>query len=229
MKRRRERVEFFPRPFKVEEAERQPPKRIGEAMARMTHRIERASTRSWVFGLTVLLATALAGCDVNTLSQLLTTLSSVTQTTITADVATASSTTGLPETLSGNITGQFQGTYDEVILEVYFDATGAPVASLSRSVFTLTAPTAGTLTTLNLIVVTDVIVSMDSKGAPVLDSTGNPTPIGLMTSSTGEIIGATGAYLNMNGQIHTDSVLSFGTGALGLGSVSADLSLTLTP
>jgi len=146
--------------------------------------------------------------------------------TIAASV-TATAETGLPTTLSGDVSGQFQGTYREDILEVYFDATGAPIAALSRSEFTFDSPTAGTLVGLNQVVVLEPIVATDESGAPLLNEQGQPIVAGLRTSATGTIISGTGGFAGRTGELHTESALLFTGGDFGLGSVDSDLVITL--
>lgn len=175
-----------------------------------------------------------AGCGVFTLPLSLNGLdglvggSTVTEASlIAASVTATSAETGLPTTLSGVVSGLYEGTYQEEILEVFFDASGAPIAALSRSVFTLTEPREGTLTTLNLIIVSANILLTDATGAPVLDANGLPTVIGLQTSSAGDIIHGTGMYDGATGQIHSDTTLLLTGGDAAMGSVESDLTVNL--
>ena len=148
-------------------------------------------------------------------------------TRILASVTTTNPDTGLPVHLSGTITGESTGTYEEEILEVYFDADGVPLAALSRSIATFSSPEIGTITTLNLIIVVDFIFAIDDLGAPMLDDQGAPIVIGLVTASAGEIITGTGAFEGMTGQLHSDSVLMLIGGDFDLGIVDSELVLTL--
>ncbi|HUU98819.1 MAG TPA: hypothetical protein VM487_24060 [Phycisphaerae bacterium] len=150
-----------------------------------------------------------------------------TDTLLAADVTAASPETGLPTTLSGVVSGQFEGQYQEEILEVFFDDGGAPIAAISRSEFSLDSPASGTLVSLNLIVVVDFIIVTDDGGTPVLDEQGSPIVCGLQTSATGEIIHGTGSFVGVTGKLHTESVLSFSSGSCGMGAVEADLVITL--
>jgi hypothetical protein len=133
----------------------------------------------------------------------------------------------LPTALSGTVSGQFEGTYNEEILEVFFGSDGTPLAALSRAEFTADSPDGGTLVTLNLIVVADLIVLTDETGAPVLDELGAPIVTGLQTAALGEIIYATGVFEGVTGQLHTDSVLNLTGGEFGLGALESDFVLTL--
>jgi hypothetical protein len=148
----------------------------------------------------------------------------LTSSRIVASVTERSPETGLPTTLSGTVSGRYAGTYHEEILEVYSDSTGAPIAALSKSDFTLDL---GTFTSLNLIVVVEPIVSTDASGSPVLTEQGTPVVIGLRTSSTGEIIHATGSFAGATGELHTESTLLLSGGDSGLGAVDAELTVSL--
>ena len=146
---------------------------------------------------------------------------------IVADVTAVSPETGLPTQLSGAVSGEYAGRYDEEILEVFMDGNGVPIAALSRSVLTLDAPDAGTLISINLIVVLEFIFATDDAGAPLLDDQGAPIAIGLISASTGEIITGTGAFEGATGQLHSDSTIMFMGGDLGLGTLDSTLTLTL--
>ncbi len=146
---------------------------------------------------------------------------------IVADVTAVSAETGLPTQLSGAVSGEYAGQYDEEILEVYLDANGVPIAALSRSILTLDTPDTGTLTSVNLIVVVDFVFATDDAGAPLLDDQGAPIAIGLISASTGEIITGTGAFEGATGQLHSDSTIMFTGGDLGLGTLDSTLTLTL--
>ena len=148
-------------------------------------------------------------------------------TSITADVTAVSQTTAMPTTLSGTLSGEYTGTYEEEILEVFFDSNGAPIAGLSRSQFTIEGDDAGTLTTLNLIVVSALIPQTDAQGTPVLDAQGDPVVIGLESAASGEIVYGTGAFAGATGKVHTDSDLFFTGGSADLGSLDADLTIVL--
>lgn len=150
-----------------------------------------------------------------------------TDTLLAADVTAAAPETGLPTTLSGVVSGQFEGQYQEEILEVFFDDAGAPLAAISRSEFSLDSPAAGTLVSLNLIVVVDFIFVTDDGGTLVLDEQGAPIVCGLQTSATGEIIHGTDGFADVTGKLHTESALSFSGGGYGMGAVEADLVITL--
>ncbi|MCP4246349.1 MAG: hypothetical protein GY778_04800 [bacterium] len=143
------------------------------------------------------------------------------ETNIAGDVATAEVETGLPSSLSGTLSGGFQGAYDEDILEIFFDADGLPLAAVSRSVFTLDGPLLGSLTSVNQIVILEVILTDDEAGQPV--------PIGLRTAATGEIIYGTGEFEAVTGQVHSDSTVTFGGGEFGLGTLDASLEFSLEP
>jgi hypothetical protein len=146
---------------------------------------------------------------------------------IVASVTATSPETGLPTSLSGTVSGQYEGTYQEEILDVFFDSTGAPIAALSRSQFTLDTPDGGTLVSLNLVVVADLIPLTDATGSAVLDEQGAPTITGLQSAATGEIIHGTGAFAGATGELHTDTVLYFTGGDFELGSVESELVITL--
>ncbi len=146
---------------------------------------------------------------------------------IAASVTAAAPETGLPTTLSGSVSGKYEGTYDEEILEIFFDGEGCPIAALSRSEFTIDAPNEGTLISLNLIVVVDTILLTDEAGNPVLDEQGAPIVSGLQTSAAGQIIHGTGAFEGATGELHTESVLTFLGGDFGMGGVESDLLVTL--
>lgn len=146
---------------------------------------------------------------------------------IDADVTAVSTVTGLATSLAGTVSGQYSGSYTEEILEVYFDATGVPIAALSRSQFTLDAPDSGTLTTFNLVVINELIFLTGDDGTPMLDESGMPIATGLLSASTGQIIAGSGAFEGATGVLHSDSVVSFTGGSSGLGSVVADLVVTL--
>lgn len=150
-----------------------------------------------------------------------------TESTIVASVTATDPNTGLPTTLSGTVSGQFEGTYDEEILEVFFDSEGTPLAALSRAEFTADSPNDGTLFSLNLIVVSDLVVLTDETGAPVLDELGAPIVSGLQTAALGEIIYGTGVFEGVTGQLRTDSVLNLTGGDFGLGSLESDFVVTL--
>ncbi|MFQ5805733.1 MAG: hypothetical protein ACE5I3_04700 [Phycisphaerae bacterium] len=150
-----------------------------------------------------------------------------TESSIVASVTATEAGTGLPTTLSGTVSGQYEGTYEEEILEVFFDSTGAPIAAISRSQFIVDSPAQGTLISLNLIVVVDIIVLTDESGAPVLDEQGAPVVSGLQTSATGEIIHGTGIFEDATGDLHAESVLSFLGGDFEMGSLESDLVITL--
>ncbi len=143
---------------------------------------------------------------------------------IVASVTERSPQTGLPTTLSGTVSGRYAGAYHEEILEVYFDSTGAPIAALSESQFTLDS---GTFASLNLILVVDPIVSTDGTGSPVLNEQGAPIVVGLQTSSTGQIIHGTGSFAGATGELHTESTLLLSGGDSGMGSVDAELTVSL--
>lgn len=146
---------------------------------------------------------------------------------IVASVTAKSEDTGLPTVLSGTVCGQFGGTYDEEILAVFFDGQGKPNAALSRSQLTFDAPNEGTLISLNLVVVVDMIFATDENGAPVLDQGGTPVVSGLRSSATGQIIYGSGIFEGATGEIHADSVLSLVGGDFGMGFVESDLSVDL--
>jgi len=150
-----------------------------------------------------------------------------TESRIMASVTATAPETGLPITLSGVVSGRYEGTYEEEILEVFFDSNGAPIAAFSRSQFTVDSVDQGTLISLNFIVVVDAIVLTDGAGAPVLDEQGAPIVSGLQTSATGEIIHATGDFEGATGELHTESVLTFLGGDFGMGSVDSELLVTL--
>lgn len=200
-------------------------------MCRATPRIanaNRASALAWGLSLSTLL---LHGCGTST-SPLLELLfgSSIAvemDTTINGDVASVAPDTGLPLTLSGTLSQQFEGFYDENILEVYFDENGAPIAAVSRSLFTIESPEEGTITSVNLIVIVDTLLSTNGDGEPVLDDDGNTIPIGLATASTGDIISGTGAYEGARGTLRSDSTILFGGGDFGFGTLEAGVALTL--
>ncbi len=154
-------------------------------------------------------------------------LLATTESSIDASVTAVSPDTGLPTTLSGTLSGQFQGTYQEQMLEVFFDATGVPVAAISRSEFTVDAPASGTLYSLNFVVVVDLILLTDDSGAPIVDAQGLPTVIGLHSAATGEIIHGTGDFAGVTGQLHTDSTLYLTGGDAGLGSLESDFVVEL--
>lgn len=146
---------------------------------------------------------------------------------IVADVTAVSPETGLPTQLSGAVSGEYAGRYDEEILEVYFDGSGVPIAALSRSVLTLDTPDTGTLISINLIVVLDFVFATDDAGAPILDDLGAPIAIGLISASTGEIISGTGAFEGATGELHSNSTIMLVGGELGLGTLDSTLTLTL--
>ena len=140
---------------------------------------------------------------------------------------TAVAETGLPTKLSGDVSGQYQGTYQEEILEVYFDPDGSPIAALSRAEFTFESPAAGTMVSLNMIVIGDPILATDANGEPLLGELGQPIVAGLQTAATGMIVNGTGGFAGRTGELHTDSALLFTGGDSGLGSVDAELVITL--
>ncbi|MCH7870333.1 MAG: hypothetical protein IID33_01405, partial [Planctomycetes bacterium] len=146
---------------------------------------------------------------------------------IVADVSAVSPDTGLPTQLSGAVSGEYAGRYDEEILEVYFDGSGVPIAALSRSVLTLDTPDTGTLISINLIVVLDFVFATDDQGTPILDDLGAPIAIGLISASTGEIISGTGAFEGATGELHSNSTIMLVGGELGLGTLDSTLTLTL--
>jgi hypothetical protein len=150
-----------------------------------------------------------------------------TESRIVASVTATNPNTGLPTTLSGTVSGQFEGTYDEEILEVFFDSQGVPIAALSRAEFTTDSPDDGTLFSLNLVVVADLIMLTDEAGALVLDELGAPTVTGLQTTALGEIIYGTGLFEGATGHLHTESVLNLTGGEFGLGSLESDFVVTL--
>jgi len=150
-------------------------------------------------------------------------------TTIAGNVATASPDTGLPQTLSGTLSEQFEGTYDENILEVFFDDTGAPIASVSRSIFTIDSPDTGTITSLNFIVVLGPELMTGADGNLILDEAGNPIPIGLRTASSGQIIHGTGDFEGTIGELHSDSTVLFGGGSMDLGTLLSNVVFSLEP
>jgi hypothetical protein len=141
------------------------------------------------------------------------------ETVITGEVASVEPDTGLPETLSGTVTGDYEGGYQETILELFFDCDGVPIAAVSRSQFTIDTPEPGTITSLNLILVVEPIVSSDQASQAV--------PVGLATAATGEIIHGTGAFEDTVGQLHSDSTVLFGGGEFGLGTLESALTITL--
>jgi hypothetical protein len=145
------------------------------------------------------------------------------------DVTAVDPQTGLPKNVSGILSGSYTGTYEEEILDVYFNDAGAPIAALSRSRLTLDTPQAGTVTSLNLIVVTEMLVMTDEQGSPVLGPDGNPVVMGLRSAATGEIIHGDGDYLGAQGTVHADSMLLFATGQAGLGSLDAELEVQIDP
>lgn len=157
----------------------------------------------------------LAGSDL--FSGLVSGLVQTAPTTVTADVTAVDEQTGLPTSLVGTISGAYTGTYREQILEVYFDAAGVPLAALSCSTLTIDAPQSGSITTFNLVAVTDMITMTGPDGAPMTNESGEPIVVGLRSSATGEIVHAEGAYAGASGQLHADSVLYFASGGSGLG------------
>jgi hypothetical protein len=156
-------------------------------------------------------------------------LVALTESRIVASVTATDPETGLPTTLAGAVSGQFSGTYEEEILEVFFDSEGTPIAALSRSEFTADSSLGGTLISLNLIVVVDLIVATDETGAPLLDPQGVPLVSGLQTAATGEIIHGSGAFEGITGGLHTNSVLELTGGEFGLGSLDAEFAVALEP
>ncbi|HEY3245318.1 MAG TPA: hypothetical protein VGM03_18405 [Phycisphaerae bacterium] len=150
------------------------------------------------------------------------------QARIAGEVTRIDPVTSLPRELSGTVSGSFSGDYQEEILDVYFDQTGTPIAGLSRSQFTFVGTQAGTLTTLNLISVTEMIVVMDEAGEPILDAQGNPMVTGLRSAATGEIIHGDGAFSGAKGTLHSDSVIMFASGASGLGTLDTQLDVQLS-
>lgn len=146
--------------------------------------------------------------------------STLAESTIAADVTTAAPDTGLPRTLSGTLTGDLEGTYDEEILEVFFGDDGAPIAAVSRSAFTIEVPQEGTITTLNLVTVVETIIVDDGTGAPV--------PVGLRTAASGDVVHSTGAYEGVAGQLRTDSSLMFAGGEAELGTLDSAVVITLS-
>lgn len=150
------------------------------------------------------------------------------ETTIAGDV-TLTADTGLPRTLAGTASEQLEGTYNEDILQVFFDEQGAPIAAVSRSLFTVESPDPGTITSVNLIIIVDTMLSIDAAGEMLLDEQGNPIPVGLITAATGDIIHGTGAFDGATGQLHADSTVLFGGGAFGLGSLDSDVVLSIDP
>ena len=147
--------------------------------------------------------------------------------TVLASVTATDETTGMPTALSGTVSGQIVGEYDEELLEIFFDADGVPIAAISRSEITVTSPAPGTLITINLIIVHDLILLTDDDGAPVLDSEGAPTVIGLVSAANGEMIHATGVFAGFSGDLHADSELFFTGGDFDLGYVDSDIVVTL--
>lgn len=148
-------------------------------------------------------------------------------TQIAADVTVANADTGLPTQLAGSVTGEYEAAYAEEMLEVYFDDNGVPIAALSRSVLTFSGTEAGSIISLNLIVVLDFVFATDASGAPMLDEQGAPIVIGLETAAAGQIIAGTGAYEGVTGELHADSTLMFVGGAANLGTVESDVTLIL--
>ncbi len=141
---------------------------------------------------------------------------------IMASVTSLDPDTGLPETLSGTLAGDFEGTYEETILEVFLGEDGTPLAAVSRTELTIESPATGTLTSLNLIIVVEPIVSTD-------ESSGQNVPIGLMTAATGEVIHGKDAFEGTVGQLYSDSSLLFQGGDAGMGMLESDLLITLSP
>ncbi|RME40975.1 MAG: hypothetical protein D6788_02220 [Planctomycetota bacterium] len=141
---------------------------------------------------------------------------------IMASVTSLDPDTGLPETLSGTLAGDFEGTYEETILEVFLGEDGTPLAAVSRTELTIESPATGTLTSLNLIIVVEPIVSTD-------ESSGQNVPIGLMTAATGEVIHGRDAFEGTVGQLYSDSSLLFQGGDAGMGMLESDLLITLSP
>ena len=155
-------------------------------MRRRTNDADSRTTRSSrIAGALSLILLACGGCGIlsfpTNIAGLVQGAGDAEGTRILASVTTTNPDTGLPVQLSGTITGESTGTYEEEILEVYFDADGVPLAALSRSIATFSAPEAGTITTLNLIVVVDFIFAMDDLGVPMLDDQGAPIVVGLET------------------------------------------------
>ena len=144
---------------------------------------------------------------------------------IDASVTEVDPDTGLPRMLSGTVSGDLTGSYDETILEVYFDGQGNPVSSYSVSLFTFTGPDEGTLTSTNFTVIQAPIPLLDENGDPVLDEEGNPILIGLQTAASGTLVGGTDAFEAVFGSLQTQSDLLFTGGDQDLGQ--ADVSLTL--
>jgi hypothetical protein len=145
---------------------------------------------------------------------------------IDASVTATDPDTGLPVTLSGRFTGELEGDYEETILDLYFDATGAPIAALSRSIFTVQSPEPATLISLNSIVVLDNVFLEDPTGTVIVDADGLPVVVGFTTSATGEIISCNGCFEGTTGHLYTESTLMFTGGDLGLGASSTDLIMT---
>lgn len=145
---------------------------------------------------------------------------------IAADVTGVSTETMLPTTLSGTLTGDLEGTYDETILEIFFDGQGVPIAGTSRSVLTLTAPQAGMLVSFNLITVDELIFLTDENGEPVIMDDA-PVVIGLRSQATGLIVRGTGGFEDATGELKTDSTLQFTGGSMNLGSLATDLDVAI--
>ena len=201
-------------------------------MRRRTNRAESRTTRSSrMAGALPLILMACGGCGLlpfpTNIAGLVQGAGDAEGTRVLASVTAVNPDTGLPTQLSGTITGESTGTYQEEILEVYFDSDGAPLAALSRSIATFSFPESGTITTLNLIIVVDFIFATDELGNPMLDEQGTPIVIGLETASAGEVITGTGAFGGMTGQLHSDSVLMLMGGDFDLGIVDSELVLTL--
>ncbi len=199
-------------------------------MNRETPRIVNAK-RTLTIALGLPLCTLLYGCG-NSTSPLLDLLlggRNVAEmaTSIEGDVASVVPETGLPLTLSGTLSQQFEGTYDENILEVYFDENGVPIAAVSRSLFTIDSPQKGTIMSVNLIVVEETLLLTNGDGELVFDDDGNVIPMGLATASTGDIISGTGAYEGATGTLHSDSTVFFGGGEFGFGTLEAGVAITL--
>jgi len=172
---------------------------------------------------------ASCGCDMLDLPlDLFRTKSAAEPSLITAHVTAVNSQTGLPTKLTGQIEGEYAGTYEETILEVYFDDQGAPLAAFSESRLTLTAPEEGVIVSFNLILVEELIFMTDDSGAVMVDAQGMPVVTGLRSSSNGEIILGAGGFEGMVGSLHSDSTLTFGTGASGLGALESDLSIRVS-
>ncbi len=149
------------------------------------------------------------------------------QLTIEASVTSVDATTGVPQTLSGTITGDLTGTYSESILQVVFDGDGNLIGALSVSQFTFDTPEVGTISSTNIVTVTGPILLTDDSGNTVVDESGSPTVIGLETAATGDLLNGSGAFAGTFGNLQTDSDLLFTGGDMELGTASTSLQLYL--